>query len=187
MGLSPEELDEALERHRGYLRILARMQLDPRLRPKVDPSDLVQQALLLAHKFRQRFRGQTQAELTAWLRQILARTLANTARDMSRQKRNLTLERSLESSLRDSSARLQAWLVAPGPSPSQEAERNEQLIHLSEALAELPEMQREVLILKHCHGWKLADIGAHLGRSRAAVASYLRRGLQQVREQLEKR
>ena len=76
--------------------------------------------------------------------------------------------------------------MAQDASPSQQAERNEQLLELAQRLAQLPELQREVLLLRHCQGWSLADIGQHLGRSRAAVASLLRRGLQQLREHLRR-
>jgi RNA polymerase sigma-70 factor (ECF subfamily) len=173
-----------LERFRDYLRLLARLQLDARLQAKLDASDLVQQTLLKAHQGLGQFRGQTAAEQAAWLRQILANTLANAIRDFARGKRDVNLERSLEASLTDSSARLEAWLISKEDSPSQHAERNEQLLKLAEELAHLPEIQREVLLLRHCQGWSLAEIGAHLGRSRAAVASLLRRGLQQLRGQL---
>ena len=78
------------------------------------------------------------------------------------------------------------WLATNQPSPSQNAIRKEQGLRLAEALAQLPELQREALVLKHCEGWSLADIGQHLGRSRAAVASLLRRGLQQLREHLRR-
>ena len=37
-------------------------------------------------------------------------------------------------------------------------------------------------MLKHCQGWSLAEIGRHLDRSPAAVASLLQRGLKQLRE-----
>jgi RNA polymerase sigma-70 factor (ECF subfamily) len=176
-----------LERFRDYLRVLARMQLDARLRGKLDPSDLVQQALLKAHQAAGQFRGHTEAEQTAWLRQILARTMANAVRDLGRAKRDIALERSLEAGLQDSSARLEAWLIAEQSSPSEQAERNEQLFHVVQNLAALPELQREALLLRHCQGWPLERISEHLGRSRAAVASLLRRGLKQLREHLQER
>jgi RNA polymerase sigma-70 factor (ECF subfamily) len=184
MGLAGEEPGFVLERFRDYLRLLARLHIDTRLQGKLDPSDLVQQTLLKAHQARAQFRGRSTAEQAAWLRQILARTLANAVRDLGRAKRDVALERSLEAALDNSSARLEAWLVAGDPSPSQQAERNEQLLDLAETMAQLPEAQREVLLLRHCQGWSLADIGHHLGRSRAAVASLLRRGLQQLRQHL---
>ena len=184
MARAADEPGLALERFRDYLRLLARLQLDPRLQGKLDPSDLVQLTLLKAHQAQDQFRGRTPAEQAAWLRQILANTLANAVRDLARAKRDVALERSLEAAVSDSSARLEAWLAAEQSSPSQQAERNEQMLRLTEALAELPELQREVLVLRHCQGWALADIAAHLGRSRAAVASLLRRGLGQLREHL---
>jgi RNA polymerase sigma-70 factor (ECF subfamily) len=173
-----------LERHRDYLRVLARLELSPALRGKLDPSDLVQQTLLKAHQALGQFRGRSPAELTAWLRRILARTLANAVRDHGRGRRDIALERSLERSVEESSARLDAWLAAEQSSPSQRAERNEQSMRLVKALAELPEAQREALLLKHCQGWSLAEIGRHLDRSPTAVASLLQRGLRQLREHL---
>ena len=180
----PGESDLDLERFRDYLRLLARLQLDPRLRGKVDPSDLVQQTLLKAYVARAQFRGTTPEQKAAWLRQILANTLANTVRDYGRARRDAALERSLEASLADSSSRLEAWLVAEQPSPSEQAQHNEQVLRLTQQLAALPELQREVLLLKHCHGWSIAEISRHIGRTPAAVASLMRRGLQRLQEQL---
>jgi RNA polymerase sigma-70 factor (ECF subfamily) len=185
MASATDEPALPLERFREYLRVLARLQIEPRLQAKLDASDLVQQTLLKAHQAVEQFRGTTAAEQAAWLRQILANTLANAIRDFGRAKRDVGLERSLETALADSSAKLEAWLVNKDPSPSQQAERNEQLLQLAEQLARLPEIQREVLLLRHCEGWSLAEIGAHLGRTRAAVASLLRRGLAQLRGHLQ--
>jgi RNA polymerase sigma-70 factor (ECF subfamily) len=176
-----EEQRLSLDRFRGYLHVLARLQLHARFQGKFDASDVVQETLLKAHAARDQFRGHEPAELAAWLRQILARTLADLGRDMGRAKRNVDLERSLEGALEQSSVRLAGWLASDQPSPSQQAVLNEQALRLTEALGQLPELQREALVLKHCEGWSLADIGRHLGRSPAAVASLLRRGLKQLR------
>ncbi len=184
MGPQADDRALALDQFRDYLRLLARLQLDARLRGKLDASDLVQQTLLKAHQAHGQFRGSSPAEKAAWLRQILARTLANAIRDYTRAKRDVTLERSLQATLEQSSARLEAWLVADQASPSEVAQRNEQLLNLAQAMSGLPEAMREVLLLKHCQGWSVAEIGDHLGRSRPSVASLLRRGLKHLRDHL---
>ena len=61
-----------LEAARLYLLLVANRELPPDLRPKVGPSDLVQETLLRAHRHFGQFRGATEDELLAWLRQILA-------------------------------------------------------------------------------------------------------------------
>jgi len=87
-----------LEHYREYLRLLARLQLDPWLRGQLDPSDIVQQTLLRAHERFDQFRGQTDLELRAWLRAILARCLLDAARKFGRQKgdREQSLKAALE-------------------------------------------------------------------------------------------
>jgi RNA polymerase sigma-70 factor (ECF subfamily) len=172
---------EDLERYRDYLRLPARFQLDPRLRARLDASDVVQQTFLQAHQALADFRGGTEAELAAWLRQILARNLAHAARDHGRGRRDVARERSLEADLAASSARLEGWLAAEQPSPSQQAERNEQLLRLARVLGGLPEAQREALVLHYWQGWTTVEIGRHLGRSAAAVAGLLKRGLKELR------
>jgi len=173
------------ERFREYLRLLARLQLDPRWQAKLDPSDIVQQTLLQAHEGRDQFRGKTAAEQAAWLRQILTRVLANAVRDLGRAKRDAGRERSLEAALEQSSARLEAWLAAEQSSPSESVERNEQLLRLAGALAQLPEDQRQAVALHHLQGWSLAEVARHLGRSEGAVAGLLHRGFKSLRALLQ--
>lgn len=181
---SDAEPGRVLEPFRRYLRVLAAVHLDPRLRGKLDPSDVVQQTLLRACVGFDDLRGREPGVVAAWLRKILARTLADAVRDLERAKRDLHRERSLEEALDRSSARLEGWLAADQSSPSERADRNEQLLRLADALCGLPDDTREAVVLKHCRGWTLAEIASHLGRTPAAVASLLHRGLKQLRELL---
>jgi RNA polymerase sigma-70 factor (ECF subfamily) len=140
--------------------------------------------LLEAHRDLAQFRGRTVAEQAAWLRQVLARNLANIVRDLRRDKRDVAREQPLQVALDESAARLEAWLVAEQSSPSQQAERHERAVRLAEALATLPENQREAIVLRHWHGCSLVEIGERLGCTTAAVTGLLHRGLRQLRKQL---
>jgi RNA polymerase sigma-70 factor, ECF subfamily len=174
-----------LNSYRGYLRVLAQVELGWRLQGKVDPSDIVQQSLLEAHQDLAALKGRTEAELVAWLRTILARNLLNTARDFAAQKRDIRRERSLVQQLDESSARLERFLAADQTSPSQQVARGEEIARLSAALAELPNDQRMAVILKHFHGHSLAQIAEQLDRSTLAVAGLLKRGLKKLRQLMD--
>jgi RNA polymerase sigma-70 factor (ECF subfamily) len=174
-----------LEQCREYLRLLARLQLDPRLQGKLDASDVVQQTLLKAHEKMEQFRGRTEAELTAWLRQILANNLAEAVRKYAADARDVARERSLEARLDESSARLEACLLADESSPSQRAIRRERSVQLANALAQLPDDQRRAVELHHLKGLAVAEVGNQLGKTRAAVVGLLFRGLKTLRQLLK--
>jgi RNA polymerase sigma-70 factor (ECF subfamily) len=177
--------DDTPERWRAYLLLLARLQLGPELRGKPDASDVVQEALLHAHRQRDQFRGTTEAERAAWLRRILAGTLADALRHRYADKRDAGREQSLQAALDMSSRRLEAFLTADMPSPSEHARHNEQAMGLAAALAQLPDAQREAVELRHCQGWSIDAISRHMDRTPAAVAGLLKRGLKQLRELLQ--
>ncbi len=182
MGDKGEASPWRLERYGDYLHLLARLHLPPHLRGKFDSSDLVQQTLLKACENLDQFRGQSEAELTAWLRRILANQMTDALRRFGAPGRDVSRERSLERALEQSSAQLEAWLAADQSSPSEQAMRQEQLLQLSSALAQLPEDQRLALELQQVHGCSVDQISAQMGRSKSAVGGLLRRGLKKLRE-----
>ena len=176
---------DALERYRRYLLVLARVAIDPRLAGKIDASDIVQQTLIEAHQCRHQFSPRQEGDLAAWLRRILSNNLADALRGLARAKRDVARQRSLDEQLAQSSQRLQDWLAAEQSSPSQHAMREERAVMLADALAELPEAQREALILQYWHGWSLAQIAGHLGRTPVAVAGLLKRAMRVLRTRLD--
>jgi RNA polymerase sigma-70 factor (ECF subfamily) len=174
-----------LECFREYLSLLARLQVEPRLRPRIDLSGVVQQTLLEAYQARTQLQGHNSAQVAAWLRRILANNLADEVRRLLADKRDPAREFSLEAALEASSARLQEWLAAEQSSPSEQAMQHEQGVRLAQALARLPENQRRAVELHHLQGRSLAEVATELDLSRPAVAGLLHRGLKKLRELLE--
>ena len=174
----------ALDRFRPYLLVLARLHVGGRYRRKLDPSDVVQQTLLEAHRKRAQFRGATEAELAGWLRRLLACEIADALRGLGRAKRDIRQERALEEMLAEASSRLQACLAAEQSSPSGRAVQNEELLRLAEALTHLPEDQRRAVELKHLQGQSLVAIAGLMDRTETAVGGLLRRGMTRLRELL---
>lgn len=167
----------APEQFRDYLCALARLQISPELRGHIEASDIVQITLLEAHQHLHQFRGQTEGEMRQWLGRALANNLADEVRKLLADKRHIARRRSLE----ESSSRLEAFRAADQSSPSQRAERNEQVLRLAEALGQLPGPQREVVMQRHLEGRSLADIARHIGRSEAAVVGLRQRRLAALR------
>jgi RNA polymerase sigma-70 factor (ECF subfamily) len=173
-----------LERYREYLHLLARLQVDARLRGKIDLSGVVQQTLLEAHQARlqsQEIKGPP----TAWLRRILANNLTDEVRKLTAAVRDVERERSLDQALDASSVRIAAWLQADQSSPSRHVQRDEELSQLAVALAQLPEDQRASVELHHLQGLPLAEVAAQIDRTKGATAALLFRALKKLRRILE--
>ncbi len=184
LPMSPTARDDIrpIEEHREYLKLLARLRLGPRLRAKLDASDLVQQAILQAHERQDQFRGRGEGEWLAWLRSILASTIAGALRRFETQARDAAREQSLEAELEHSAARLEVLLAADQTSPSEGAVRSEELLRLAEALGGLPEDQRRAVELHYLAGLPVAEVAELIGRSRPAAVGLLFRGLKRLRE-----
>jgi RNA polymerase sigma-70 factor (ECF subfamily) len=169
-----------LEHYRDYLLMLARVHQHQALLGKLDASDVAQETLVKAHAKREQFRGATNAEMMGWLRAILANTIAEAARRYGGPQRDVDLE----SALQQSSGQLEGWLADLNTGPEELAQRNERLLGLAHALAQLLPAERSALELHYVHGQSVSEIGQVLGRTPHAVAGLLRRGLEKLRELL---
>ncbi|HZU37547.1 MAG TPA: sigma-70 family RNA polymerase sigma factor [Gemmataceae bacterium] len=172
-----------LESCRGYLTLLARVQIGRRLQGKVDAADVVQETFLAAHRDFARFRGTTEKEFAVWLRQILACRLSDLMRRYCGTRgRDVRLERQLADALDSSSQAL--CLVASQSTPSQQLCRREQAVVLADALGRLPPDYSEVIVLRHLEGLRFPEIARRMGRSADSVEKLWVRGLARLRREL---
>jgi RNA polymerase sigma-70 factor (ECF subfamily) len=171
-----------VERYRPLLRLQVRqIQLDPRFQRRVDSSDLVQSALAKAVEHRDQFRGATEAELVKWLLEILGHIVVDEVRKATAKKRDIALEQSLQALLAESTALWQTALADRASSPAAQAERNEEWLRLAGAIEELPDDQRDVILLRDLQGTSVVDIAARLGRTEKSVSGLYLRGRKKLR------
>jgi RNA polymerase sigma-70 factor (ECF subfamily) len=179
-----EALGRLLEAQREALHRLAERQLEGRIAVRVDASDIIQQTFLEAYRGFPQFAGRDARELAAWLQSILNHKVAGAIRNHALlQKRDVGRERSMDDS-QGGGQPLKNQLDAEVSSPSQKAIRGEEAERLSQALASLPYNQREAVRLRHLEGWVLADIAFCLGRTPAATAGLIKRGMKALRRKL---
>lgn len=174
-------LNELLEALRPLLRQWAERLLDPRLRIRLDPSDLTQDSLMeFFHRFA-KFQGNTTQEMLAYLRKILARNHIDKLRSqVDAIQRSVGTEVSLNGDAGDENllARLQALIT----SPSQQVARKEQVEQILQAMRSLPNTQREALML-HIEGYSHIEIAQELGKTESAAQSLVKHALQTLRQQ----
>jgi RNA polymerase sigma-70 factor (ECF subfamily) len=169
-------LGRLLDLHRDYLRGLAVQQLTPKLKGRLDGSDIVQQTCLSVHKQIGEFVGTKPAEFVAWLRQIHERNIRNVARNqLLVQKRAVNREEVLE----------QDNFVDPETSPSQIVLRDEDASRLRAAMVYLSDDEREAIHLRYFENWTLPQIGEHLGLSLDAVVWLLKRTMKQLKNRMQ--
>lgn len=176
---------ELFEHYRGYLDLISSVELGRRLKTKVDPSDIVQETFLEAHRSFDSFRGESEGEFTAWLRTILGRRVAHLVRRYLRnQGRDVRREQTLDLTLDASSRAVEHGLNAIQPSPSKGASQREESVLLANALARLPPDYREVVVLRHFEGLAFVEVGERMGRSLDSVQKLWIRALGRLRQEL---
>ena len=189
-----EALGELCALYRNYLRMVVRTGLGPRLRERVELSDVVQEALVEVVRQFPQFTGQSEAALLGWLRRLVGQKLADLGRYHSRAKRAggataVPLDAAPDAAGRrgggEESGRLLDMLALSQTSPSQAVSKREQLVLLADAFAGLPEAEADVLWLYHAESLSFEAIGQRLGLSRKSVRGIFARGLKHLKRSLE--
>lgn len=175
-----QSIGELLSQYRTYLTLLGAAQFRQRLRPRVSPSDIVQDVMLRAHCHFGQFRGQTEPELLAWLREILLNSLARfVEQHLHAAKRDIRREISLNH-FADSAVDLPRHDL-PDVSPAANRNELEQAEVVGELLERLPLHYREVLELRNIQGLSFDEVAARLGRSAGATRMLWLRAIEKLR------
>ena len=183
------QLGRLLTLYRNYLTILATTQLDARLRRRVSPSDLVQEAMLGAYRDFPKFRGSSERELLAWLRQILINCLHHAyeahiqagRRDIRREVSLDDMNRALDRSV----IRLAHVLADHGPSPSAPVRERERAVAIADQLAKLKPDDRDVIVLRNLQGLSFEEVAERMGRKAGAVRMLWLRAIERFRQVYE--
>jgi RNA polymerase sigma-70 factor, ECF subfamily len=151
--------------------------MDPRLRGRVDPADVVQDAFAEASAHRADYFRLTDTPLFVWLRGVVSNKLLEVHRHhLGTGRRDAKREQPLDAPHGpDTSAALCAHMTAGLTRPSVAAARGEVRTRLAAALDAMDPTDREVLALRHFEQLSSAEAAQVLGiQERAAAKRYLR-------------
>src|SRR3954469_9699952 len=189
-----DALGELCALYRNYLRMVVRTGLGPKLRERVEISEVVQEALVEFVRQFPQFTGQNEAALVGWLRRLVGQKLADLGRYHSRTKRTgavttLPLDAPIDPGGQvragDGGGRLLDMLSLSQTSPSEVASRRELIVLLADALAALPEQEADILWLHHAEGLSFEAIGESMGLSRKSARGIWARGLKRLKRTLK--
>jgi RNA polymerase sigma-70 factor (ECF subfamily) len=176
-----------LARHRGRLRQMVAVYLDRRLAARVDPSDVVQEALADAAQGFDGYMREQPLPFYPWLRQLAWQRLRELKRyHLRAQRRSVDREVRLDTALPDQSADALADRLAAGEtSPSRRIMRDELRRRVRTAMDRMAERDREILVMRHLEEMSAGEISAILDISAGAVRVRLLRALTRLRSLLD--
>jgi RNA polymerase sigma-70 factor (ECF subfamily) len=175
---------QLLGRHRQRLRGMVLLRLDRRLAARIDPSDVVQEALADAAQKLSDYLRERPVPFYPWLRRVAWEHLVRLHQQhLAAGKRSVRREE--QWALPDHSAlELAKRVLAPGTSPSKHLLRQELRRRVQEALEHLAERDREVLLLRYLEGLSTREAAAVLGITEGAVKVRHLRALERLRRLL---
>jgi RNA polymerase sigma-70 factor (ECF subfamily) len=162
----PQAFNELVARHKDRLWAVA-------MRTTGDPeeaADALQDALISAFRRADQFRGDS--AVTTWLHRIVV----NASLDRLRRRAVRSTQ-----PLPDDLEHLPGAVVAD---PTDAMSRRETQLAITEALAELPDDQREAVLLVDVEGWSIEDAAAQLGCPPGTVKSRCFRGRAKLAKRL---
>src|SRR5262245_14936936 len=160
-------LDHLLDRHRPDLLRFVELRLDPKMRGRVDPSDVVQETQCEVYRRLRDFLDRKPMPFHVWLRKTAYARLLMTRREhVEAAQRALVREWPLP----DRSSLLFARrILARGSTPSRRPGRRELVRRLHRILAELPEGDREILVMSDLEDRSYQEIACILDIEPAAA------------------
>src|SRR4051812_25743713 len=182
---------ELLTEHDGRLRRMVEFRLDLRLRGRVDPADVVQDAYVEAADHREAYFRLPALPLFLWLRGIVANKLLETHRHhLGTRMRDAGREVAMNpnpargSGADATSVALLAGFTGHATGPGTAAAGAEAGARLREAIGAMAEIDREVLALRHFEQLTNAEVAATLDIGERAAKERYVRALQRLREAL---
>jgi RNA polymerase sigma-70 factor, ECF subfamily len=173
-----------LATHRDRLCRMVALRLDRRLAARIDPSDVVQEALVDADQELSDYLAQRSMPFYAWLRRFAwDRLVDHHRRHVLARRRSVDREDLSLMALPDQSAMMLAdRLAANGTSPSRRMMREESRQRVQKALAQLPARDREVLVLLYMEELSAGEIAAVLSTTQGAIRTRHVRALERLRK-----
>lgn len=176
--------ERLLEHHRRRLREMVALRLDPRLLTRVDPSDVVQDTLIIAYKRLPDYLRGSAIAFYPWLRSLAWQRLVDLhCQHIRAQKRSVSREEPLQ--IADESAiRLADNLAASGTGVLRALVGAEVVSRVRAALGQLASGDREILLLRHLEQLKIVECAAVLAISETAAKKRYLRALERLQRHL---
>lgn len=182
-----EAVGRLLEDFRGRIGRMLAVRMDPRLRGRLDASDVIQDTFLEVHNRLEEYRTRADMPFFLWVRFLAGQKLVQMHRKhLGAGQRDA--RRELPDALRRmpgaTTATLAGALVSSGVTPSEVAMRIEDEERLVRVLDELRELDREVLALRHFEGLSNLEVAQLLGIEPSAASRRYVRALARLQERL---
>lgn len=177
-------VEKLLNEHREYLCRVVSVRKDPRLNPRVDVSDIVQEAQLEAVRRLDEYLQDPVLPVKLWLRKLACdRLIMEQRRHLAAEKRSIGREYRPDRS----SVEIAKLLVSRIESPSRQASERETTHRMQEVLDELREKDREIIVLHLFEGLNSHESALVLDIEPSAARKRFGRALARLRERLAER